>query len=153
MCEISPRCPAFPFPASLLTARVPEKRTGENSDHEEPSLLCDPCALGGCWCVMLSRMKSILARRLFASVGLAALMSAIALAQAPHPPAGVKYAQISPADMKEWLSYLASDELQGRQMFTEGYGLAASYVADHLKTWSVKPIGDEGTYFPNVKLK
>ncbi len=102
---------------------------------------------------MLSRMKSILARRLFASVGLAALMSAIALAQAPHPPAGVKYAQISPADMKEWLSYLASDELQGRQMFTEGYGLAASYVADHLKTWSVKPIGDEGTYFQNVKLK
>ena len=35
--------------------------------------------------------------------------------------------------MKEWLTYLASDELQGRQIFTEGYGLAASYVADHLK--------------------
>jgi hypothetical protein len=102
---------------------------------------------------MLPRMKSIVLRRLLTSICLAALLSAIALAQAPHPAAGVKYAQISPADMKEWLSYLASDELQGRQMFTEGYGLAASYVADHLKAWGVKPLGDEGTYFQNVKLK
>src|SRR6266850_786828 len=69
------------------------------------------------------------------------------LAQAPGAAKGVKYAQISPADMKEWLSYLASDELQGRQVFTEGYGLAASYIAEHLNAWGVKPLGDEGTYF------
>jgi len=75
------------------------------------------------------------------------------LAQGPRPAAGVKYAQVSPFEMKEWLSYLSSDELQGRQIFTEGYGLAAAYVADHLKEWNVKPLGDEGTYFQNVKLK
>jgi hypothetical protein len=75
------------------------------------------------------------------------------LAQAPEPAKGVKYAQISPDDMKEWLSYLASDELQGRQIFTEGYGAAAQYVADHLKQWGVKPIGDDKTYFQYVKLK
>ncbi len=74
-------------------------------------------------------------------------------AQAPEPAKGVKYAQISQADMKEWLSYLASDELQGRQVFTEGYGLAAAYIADHLKEWGIKPLGDDGTYFENVKLK
>ena len=74
-------------------------------------------------------------------------------AQAPEAARGVKYAQVSPADMKEWLSYLASDELQGRQVFTEGYGLAASYIAEHLKAWGAKPLGDEGTYFENVKLK
>jgi hypothetical protein len=75
------------------------------------------------------------------------------LAQAPEPSKGVKYAQINPADLKEWLSYLASDGLQGRQIFTEGYGLAAAYIADHLKEWGVKPLGDNGTYFENVKLK
>jgi hypothetical protein len=75
------------------------------------------------------------------------------LAQAPEPAKGVKYAQISPADMKEWLSYLSSDELQGRQVFTEGYGLAASYIAEHLRQWGIKPLGDDGTYFQNVKLK
>src|SRR4051794_33423814 len=74
------------------------------------------------------------------------------LAQAPEPAKGVKYAQISPVEMKEWLTYLASDELQGRQIFTEGYGLAAAYIADHLKEWNVKPLGTNGTYFQPVKL-
>jgi peptidase M28-like protein len=75
------------------------------------------------------------------------------LAQAPEPAKGVKFAQISPADMKEWLTYLASDELQGRQVFTEGYGNAAQYIADNLKAWGVKPMGDNGTYFQIVKLR
>ena len=74
-------------------------------------------------------------------------------AQAPEPSKGVKYAQISPVDMKEWLTYLSSDELQGRQVFTEGYGVASQYIADHLKDWGVKPMGDDGTYFEIVKLK
>lgn len=75
------------------------------------------------------------------------------IAQAPEPAKGVKYAQVSSTDMKEWLTYLSSDELQGRQVFTEGYGLAAAYVADHLKQWGVKPLGEDGTYFETVKLK
>jgi hypothetical protein len=74
-------------------------------------------------------------------------------AQAPEPAKGVKFAQVSAADMKEWLTYLSSDELQGRQIFTEGYGNAAQYIADHLKEWGVKPIGENGTYFQPVKLK
>src|SRR5947207_15394497 len=74
------------------------------------------------------------------------------VAQAPQPATGVKYAQIAADDMKEWLTYLASDELQGRQIFTEGYGLAAAYIADHLKEWKVKPLGTNGTYFQPVKL-
>src|SRR5687767_7255991 len=62
---------------------------------------------------------------------------AVAWAQAPVPATGVRYAQISESDMKQWLSYLASDELQGRQVFTEGYGRASQYVADQLKSWGV----------------
>ena len=61
-------------------------------------------------------------------------------------------ASITPGELKEWLSYIASDELQGRQVFTEGLGLAAGYIADHLKEWGVKPAGDDGTYFQVVKL-
>ena len=61
--------------------------------------------------------------------------------------------RISPADLKEWLSYLASDTLQGRQVFSEGYGLAAAYIAERLRGWGVKPAGDEGTYFENVRLR
>jgi hypothetical protein len=74
-------------------------------------------------------------------------------AQAPEPAKGVKFAQISAAEMKEWLGYLASDELQGRQVFTEGYGLASSYVAARLRDWNVKPAGDPGSYFETVKIR
>jgi hypothetical protein len=73
------------------------------------------------------------------------------LAQAPVPAKGVKFAAVSEADMKTFLTYLASDELQGRQVYTEGYGLAAAYVADHLRQWGVKPMGDNGMYFQAVK--
>jgi len=102
------------------------------------------------------RTRTRASRRL--TVVLLAVLAASAgswhlFAQAPEPAKGVKYAQVSQADMKEWLTYLSSDELQGRQVFTEGYGLAAAYIADHLKEWGLKPLGDDGTYFQNVKLK
>jgi len=72
---------------------------------------------------------------------------------APQPATGIQFAAISPDEMKEWLTYLSSDQLQGRQIFTEGFGLAAQYVADHLKEWGVKPLATDGTYFQPVKLK
>ena len=75
------------------------------------------------------------------------------LAQGPAPATGVRYAQVRESDIREWLSYLASDELQGRQVFTEGYGRATQYIADELKGFGVKPIGENGTYFQPVKLK
>ena len=95
--------------------------------------------------------------RVWTAAPLAALVAGLwqpwtLLAQGPEP-ARVKYSQISQGDLKEWLTYLASDALEGRQTFTEGYGLASAYVADHLKAWGVKPLGDDGTYFENVKLR
>src|SRR6188768_2954395 len=82
---------------------------------------------------------------------LSALMLCIGLeltaaAQTPREPS------ISQDDLRTWLTYIASDELQGRQVFTEGIGLAGAYIADHLKEWGVKPGGDNGSYFQVVKL-
>ena len=34
--------------------------------------------------------------------------------------------------LKEWLTYIASDELQGRATYSEGLGLAAGYISSHL---------------------
>ena len=56
-------------------------------------------------------------------------------------------------DARAWLGFLASDALQGREVFTEGYGMAATYVADHLASWGVKPLGDEGTFLQSVKQR
>src|SRR5574339_1267843 len=59
---------------------------------------------------------------------------------------------IQPGPIKEWLTYLSSDELQGRATYTEGLGLAAGYISAHLAQWGVKPAGDNGTYLQVVKV-
>src|SRR5690242_4425184 len=71
--------------------------------------------------------------------------------EGPAFAAGVQFPQLSEQDAREWLTYLSSDMLEGREVFSEGYGLAAAYVADRLHDWGVKPLGDDGTYFQIVK--
>ena len=55
-------------------------------------------------------------------------------------------------EMREWLTYLSSDELEGRSTFSEGLGLAAAYIAAQMKTWGVRPGGDGGSYFQRVRV-
>jgi hypothetical protein len=60
--------------------------------------------------------------------------------------------KITQEDLKEWLTYIASDELEGRNTYTEGLGLAAAYIAEHLHSWGVKPGGPNGSYFQRVSV-
>ena len=83
---------------------------------------------------------------------LAGLMAGLALVLLPANPQAQSGSRIDINDLKEWLSYLASDELQGRQVYTEGLAIAGGYIADHLKEWGVKPAGDNGTYFQKVTV-
>jgi len=62
-------------------------------------------------------------------------------------------ASIDVTDLRSWLTYLASDELEGRSIYTEGLGLAAGYIQDHLREWGVTPAGDNGGYLQVVKVK
>ena len=61
-------------------------------------------------------------------------------------------ASIKSEDLKEWLTYIASDNLQGRAVFSAGLGLAAGYIAEHLRTWGVSPAGDSGSYLQTVRV-
>jgi hypothetical protein len=97
------------------------------------------------------------ARRLLVGQILAALICVFSVVPAglgaeKGSPAPGGLSSITPAELTEWLSYIASDQLEGRQVYTEGLGLAAAYIADHLKEWGVKPGGDNGTYFQSVKV-
>jgi hypothetical protein len=90
-------------------------------------------------------------RRLLVPVFLIALLAAGAGAQQAPTASGLE--SITEADLKQWLTYLASDELQGRGTYTEGLGLAAGYIASHLAQWGVKPAGDNGTYLQTVRVQ
>lgn len=59
---------------------------------------------------------------------------------------------LSIESMRTWLTYLSSDDLEGRGTFSEGLGLAASYIADQLKEGGVTPGGDHGGYFQRVSV-
>ncbi|MEO8677519.1 MAG: M28 family peptidase [Vicinamibacterales bacterium] len=59
---------------------------------------------------------------------------------------------IKDADLRTWLTYISSDELEGRATFSEGIGLAASYITQHLREWGVKPGGDHDSYLQAVKV-
>jgi hypothetical protein len=90
-------------------------------------------------------------RRLLIPAVLIALLTVSAGAQqAPGARGGA--ASINEPDLKQWLTYLSSDELQGRATYTEGLGLAAGYISAHLAQWGVKPAGDGGTYLQTVKV-
>mgnify|MGYP003595666061 CR=1 FL=1 len=89
----------------------------------------------------------------FALTGAMAGWSGLVHAQAPTPAKGVKFARITTAELTEYLTYLSSDQLAGRQVYTEGYGLAAGYIQAHLRQWGVKPLGENGTYLQTVKSR
>ena len=100
-------------------------------------------------------VQSRYAIRMLAGGALAGLLAVVGVvhAQVPAPVKGVRFSQITPAELTEYLTYLASDQLTGRQIYTEGYGLAAGYIQEHLRQWGVKPIGENGTYLQTVKSR
>ena len=55
--------------------------------------------------------------------------------------------------VREHMSFLASDDLQGREAGTIGYDTAADYVAKEFKKLGLSPGGDNGTYFQDVPLR
>jgi hypothetical protein len=81
----------------------------------------------------------------------AALAALIAIAPAQAASRGSAH-PVDTRDLREWLSYIASDDLQGRAVFSSGIGLAASYIEDHLRAWGVKPAGDHGSYLQTVRV-
>jgi hypothetical protein len=60
---------------------------------------------------------------------------------------------ITAAQMKDYLTFIASDELEGRDTPSRGLDIAALYIASHLSRWGLKPAGDNGTYFQPIRLR
>ncbi len=60
---------------------------------------------------------------------------------------------IDTGDLRTWLTYIASDELQGRATYSAGLGLAAGYIQSHLQQWGAQPGGDGGTFLQTVRVR
>ena len=60
---------------------------------------------------------------------------------------------ISADQMKEYLTFIASDEMEGRDTPSRGLDLTAKFLAMNLKRWGFKPAGDEGSFFQRIDLR
>ena len=68
---------------------------------------------------------------------------------APAPDFNATTADITPGDMRQHVTYLASDELEGRLTGTQGERLATQYVADVFSKIGLQAMGDKDTWFEN----
>jgi len=59
---------------------------------------------------------------------------------------------IAAEQMKDYLTFIASDEMEGRDTPSRGLDTTAKFLAMNLTRWGFKPAGDEGTFFQRIEL-
>ncbi len=97
-------------------------------------------------------------RNLFAILLLATFVfQSTALAQtAPVKisPAEKKAAEgVTAAQLKDYLYFVASDEMEGRDTPSRGLDITAKFIGMNLSRWGFKPAGDNGTFYQMIALK
>jgi hypothetical protein len=59
---------------------------------------------------------------------------------------------ITAAQLKDYLYFVASDEMEGRNTPSRGLDITAKFMATLLSRWGFKPAGDDGTFFQKIAL-
>ncbi len=60
---------------------------------------------------------------------------------------------ITAAELRDYLSFIASDEMEGRDTPSRGLDTTAKFLAVNLARWGLKPAGDDGSYFQKIALR
>jgi hypothetical protein len=61
--------------------------------------------------------------------------------------------QITAAQLRDYLTFIASDEMEGRDTPSRGLDTAAKFIAFNMSRLGLKPAGDNGTYFQRIALR
>lgn len=59
---------------------------------------------------------------------------------------------VSPGQLKEWVGFLASDQMKGRRNGSPEMKIAAEWLAEKFKSEQLKPILQDGEYIQNYKF-
>src|ERR1700752_307773 len=60
---------------------------------------------------------------------------------------------IAAAQLRDYLTFIASDEMEGRDTPSRGLDTTAKFLAMNLTRWGFKPAGDDGTFFQRIELR
>jgi hypothetical protein len=77
----------------------------------------------------------------------ASAASAVATSASRKAAEGITASQLS-----DYLNFVASDEMEGRDTPSRGLDTTAKFIATLLARWGVKPAGDNGTFFQTIAL-
>ena len=72
--------------------------------------------------------------------------------QATEPGPVVEEEKISKAHLKDFVEYLASDELEGRMTGSKGAESAADYIAGYFQAIGLEPVGENESYFQEFEF-
>ncbi|MBD0325031.1 MAG: M20/M25/M40 family metallo-hydrolase [Pyrinomonadaceae bacterium] len=61
--------------------------------------------------------------------------------------------QITAEQMRDYLTFIAADEMEGRDTPSRGLDLTAKFLAVQLSRWGFRPAGDGGTFFQKIALR
>ncbi|CAN5169717.1 hypothetical protein BH20ACI2_BH20ACI2_02710 [soil metagenome] len=59
---------------------------------------------------------------------------------------------VTAKQLSDYLHFVASDEMEGRDTPSRGLDLTAKFIAMNLSRWGLKPAGDNGTFFQKIAL-
>jgi hypothetical protein len=80
--------------------------------------------------------------------------AAFAQATVKITPAERKMAdEITANQLRDYLYYVASDEMEGRDTPSRGLDLTAKFIGTMLSRWGFKPAGDNGTFYQKIALR
>jgi len=60
---------------------------------------------------------------------------------------------IAADQLRDYLTFIASDEMEGRDTPSRGLNTTAKFLAMNLTRWGFKPAGDEGSFFQRIELR
>ena len=60
---------------------------------------------------------------------------------------------ISANQIRDYLTFIASDEMEGRDTPSRGLDITAKFLAMNLARWGFKPAGDDGSFFQRIDLQ
>src|SRR4029434_5282730 len=103
--------------------------------------------------------------KLYSLIVLVALSVSLPAALAQRKPAHAKPAgmaavaatrgtdTITAAQLRAYLTFIASDEMEGRDTPSRGLDTVAKFIALNLTRWGFKPAGDKDSYLQRIALK
>ena len=71
----------------------------------------------------------------------------------PKSAARLAAENITAAQISDYLHFIASDEMEGRDTPSRGLDATAKFMAMMLSRWGFKPAGDNGTFFQKIALR